>query len=100
MRASFAPVVIFCVLTGCASVPSAGDESGTTARVPGPGIVDVADLAQNLELRYSEESGGLIELRQHPDNIILVHESRNARVNGELIRMDSPCMRRGSGYIL
>ena len=100
MRASFAPVVVFCVLVGCASAPSEGDESNAVARVPGPGIVDVADLAENLDLRYSEAPGGLIELREHPDNIILVYESRNATVNGELVRMDAPCMRRGSGYIL
>jgi len=99
MRASFAPLVLFCAVVGCASAPS-GEGDDSVVRVPGPGIVDVADLAQDLALQYREESGGLIELREHPDNIIFVHESRNARVNGELIRMDSPCMRRGAGYIL
>jgi hypothetical protein len=97
-KVSFVAVVI--AFGGCASTPPSEGGSASEARLSTAAMVDVEDLAQNLALGYREQNGGFIELRAHPDNVIFVHESRNARVNGELVRMGLPCMRRGTGYIV
>jgi len=95
-----APVVLMSILAGCTSTPPVERSATSSARISHGSMVDVADLAQNLALAYREPGDGFIELRRHPDNILFLHESRNARVNGELVRMDLPCMRRGTGYML
>lgn len=84
----------------CASAPPPEQPATSTAKVSHSSMVDVVDLAQDLSLGYREPGKGRIELRRHPDNIQLLHESRNVHVNGELVRMDLPCMRRGTGYML
>jgi hypothetical protein len=86
------------LLAGCASpVPSDGERA---ARISQPTMVEVEDLARELDLHYREARGGVIHLQAKPDNVIFVHESRNAHVNGERIEMGKPCMRHGTSYIL
>jgi len=100
MRVKIALTLMMSVLAGCASTPPAGQAAASTAQITRSAMVDVVDLAADLSLGYREPGDGFIELRRHPDNIMLLHDSRNVHVNGELVRMDLPCMRRGTGYML
>ncbi|MHC4408028.1 MAG: peptidoglycan recognition protein family protein [Planctomycetota bacterium] len=90
--------VLAALAAGCAS--PAPDESNRAARVSQRSMVEVEDLARDLSMRYSEARGGVIHLRAKPDNVIFVHESRRAHVNGQRIEMGMPCMRHGTSYIL
>jgi len=86
------------LLAACASPVRNVDEP--SARAANPAMVEVAALARNLSMQYSEGRSGVIRLQRKPDNVIFVHDSRNAHVNGERIEMDRPCMRHGTSYIL
>lgn len=105
MRVKFAlthslAALVLSTLVGCSSTPPAEQSATSTAKVSHSSMIDVTDLAQDLALGYREPGDGFIELRRHPDNVLLLHESRNARINGQLVLMDLPCMRRGTGYML
>ncbi|MHC4547887.1 MAG: peptidoglycan recognition protein family protein [Planctomycetota bacterium] len=70
------------------------------AQLPGSGYVTLVRLADDLDLDYHGEGGGYIELSAPPDNVMLVHDSRRALVNGEPVSMRQPCMLRGAEFIL
>jgi N-acetylmuramoyl-L-alanine amidase len=86
------------MLTACAASPVViePEEEASNATV----MVEIQSLARDLSLEYRIQGGGIIELRKKPDNVIFIPESRTARINGTVLEMDRPLMRRGSGYIL
>lgn len=90
------------LLTACATAPvlTVQEDDGVVAPGDATVMVEVRSLARDLSLDYRIQGGGIIELRRTPDNVIFVPESRSARINGTLVKMDRPIMRRGSGYIL
>jgi hypothetical protein len=62
--------------------------------------VSLPRLADELDLDYRGEAGGYIELSAPPDNVVLIHDSRQALVNGRSISMDRPCQLRGAEYVV
>jgi len=89
---------LLAALAACASPRT--DPVDHTARVTTPAMIEVTELARDLSLSYSEGRSGMIHLERKPDNVIFVHESRSAHVNGERIEMVRPCMKHGTSYIL
>jgi hypothetical protein len=88
------------VLAACAAAPVVMETEEEQTLPDATVMVEVQSLARDLSLNYRIQGGGIIELRKTPDNVIFIPESRNARINGTLVELNRPIMRRGSGYIL
>ena len=91
--------LFLCLLLAACAIDS-GERKLVETEPDRTAMVEVRSLAADLRLDYQAQASGIIQLTRRPDNVILVHENRNAYVNGTRIEMERPCMRRGSGYIL
>ena len=98
MRLALVVVPWLLVSLGCAarqpyvSPDSPGRSTGSYVSLP--------RLADELDLDYRGETGGYIELSAPPDNVVLIHDSRQALVNGRAVSMERPCLLRGAEYVV
>lgn len=98
MRA-LALVPLLLLVLGC----SAGRpyvSSDAPGHTPSRAYVTLPWLADELDLDYRGEAGGYIELSAPPDNVVLIHDSREARVNGRTVSLECPCQLRGAEYVV
>jgi hypothetical protein len=98
MRAGFALAVIG-FLAGCQSTQPPRYRE-TRSELPTRTFVTVERLADKLDLDYLGERDGYIQMSTAPDYITLIRDSRDARVNGQLLALGQPCLLRGSDYVL
>jgi hypothetical protein len=99
MRQLLVVVPVLLAALGCSSNRHHASRDAQS-RAPSRAWVSLPWLADELDLDYRGEEGGYIELSAPPDNVVLVHDSRRALVNGRTVSMERPCQLRGAEYVV
>jgi hypothetical protein len=85
---------------GCASTQQRSAPEERHAALPVSGLVTLPRLASDLSLVYLGDNAGYVELSRRPDSVLFTRDSCQAWVNGQLLDLMRPLMRRGDEYVL
>jgi len=93
-------LIVVLLVAGCSSTRQRSEPEERHAALPVSGFVTLPRLASDLSLNYLGDNAGYVEMSRRPDSVLFTRDSSQAWVNGQLIDLVRPLMRRGDDYVL